>query len=47
MLMYNLVEYSDNYSKTYGSLQHCYRDEPALTSTGIIGNFPGNSASFK
>ena len=28
MSMYNLIEYSDNYSKTSGSLWQCYRDEP-------------------
>ena len=28
MPMYNLIEYSDNYSKTSGSLCQCYRDEP-------------------
>ena len=26
MLMYNLIEYSDNYSKTFGSLWHYCRD---------------------
>ena len=28
MRMYNLIEYSDNYSKTSGSLWNYYRDEP-------------------
>ena len=28
MLMYNLIEYSDNYSKTSGSLWQYYKDEP-------------------
>ena len=28
MTMYNLIEYSDNYSKTSGSLWQYYRDEP-------------------
>ena len=28
MPMYNLVEYSDNYSKTSGSLWQYYRDDP-------------------
>ena len=28
MPMYNLTEYSDNYSKTSGSLWQFYRDEP-------------------
>ena len=27
MPMYNLIEYSDNYSETSGSLWHYYRDE--------------------
>ena len=26
--MYNLIEYSDNYSKTSGSLWHYFRNEP-------------------
>ena len=38
MPMYNLIEYSNNYSKTSGSLWQYYRGEPALT---------GNSGSFK
>ena len=28
MPMYNLIEYSDNYAKTYGSLRQYYRDKP-------------------
>ena len=28
MPMYNLIEYSDNYSKTSGSLLQYYRDDP-------------------
>ena len=28
MLMYNLIEYGDNYSKTSGSLYQYYRDKP-------------------
>ena len=28
MLLYNLLEYSDNYAKTFGSLWQYYRDEP-------------------
>ena len=39
MPMYNLIEYSDNYSKISGSLWQYYRDEPA---TAIV-----NSESFK
>ena len=39
MLMYNLIEYSDNYSKTSGSLWQCYKDEP--------NNKLADSESFK
>ena len=39
MPMYNLIEYSDNYSKTSGSLWQYYRDEPALIDAGAIVNF--------
>ena len=51
MPMYNLIEYSDNYSKTSGSLWHYYRDEPddnltdseSLKSKIVIaGNTPAN-----
>ena len=28
MPMYNLIEYSDNYSKTFGSLWKYYKDDP-------------------
>ena len=28
MSMYNLIEYSDNYAKTLGSLWQYFRDEP-------------------
>ena len=28
MPMYNLIEYSDNYAKAFGSLWQYYRDEP-------------------
>ena len=49
MPMYNLIEYSDDYLETLGSLWEYYRDEPALTDVGIIANFHAadNSASFK
>ena len=39
MPMYNLIEYSDNYSKTSGSLWQYYRDEP--------NNNVADSESFK
>ena len=47
MLMYNLTEYSDNCLKTSGILWFYYRVEPALTATGVIDDFPANSALFK
>ena len=48
MPMYNLIEYSDNYSKKkLGRLWQYYRDEQALTDAGIADIFPGNSALFK
>ena len=28
MLMYNLIQYGDNYSKTSGSLWQYYKDDP-------------------
>ena len=37
--MYNLIEYSDNYSKTSGSLCQYYRDGPALSVAGAIADF--------
>ena len=39
MPMYNLIEYSDNYSKTSGSLQQYYKDDP--------NDNLANSESFK
>ena len=44
--MYNLIEFSDNYSKTSESLCQYHRDEPALNN-GVIAKFLVNSASFK
>ena len=50
MQMYNLIEYSNNYLKTSGSLWQYYRDEPYLDDNGTIADFPAennNTASFK
>ena len=47
MLMYNLLEYSDNYSITSGSLWQYYRDEPFLDNNGNIAKFPVKTISFK
>ena len=47
--MYNLIDYSDAYSKTSGSLWQYWRDEPALNNDGEIIDFPANNnnALFK
>ena len=52
MPMYNLIEYSDAYSKTWGSSWKYYRDKPTLDNNGIIIDFlndddDNTSASFK
>ena len=36
MLIYNLIEYSDNYSKTSGSLCQYFRDEPGKADNAAI-----------
>ena len=49
MPMYNLIEYSDNYSKTPGSLwQHC-KEIPAVNNAGNIIDFTATNTtdSFK
>ena len=49
MPMYNLLEYSNAYSKTSGGLWQYYTGEPALDNNGNIIDFitDNNSASFK
>ena len=51
MSMYNLIEYSNNYSKTSGSLWQYYKDEPHdnlsdsesfKSKVKITGNTPNN-----
>ena len=39
MPMYNLIEYSDNYSKTSGSLWKYCKEIPAVDNEGDIVNF--------
>ena len=39
MPMYNLIEYSDNYSKTSGSLWQYCRDVPAVNNDDAIIDF--------
>ena len=51
MPIYNLIEYSDNYSKTYGSLWQYCKEIPAIDDDGDIADFSGanatNSFNFK
>ena len=50
MPMCNLIEYSDNYSKTSVNLWHYYRVEPFLNVNVTIDDFPAennSNASFK
>ena len=42
MAVYNLIEYSDNYAKTSGSLWQYCLDKPALNN-GVIVDFADNS----
>ena len=42
MPMYNLIEYSDNYSKTYGSLWQYCKDIPAVDNNNAIVDFVEN-----
>ena len=47
-LMYNLIEYSDNYLKTSASYSQYYRDEPFINNVVIIDiSDDPDSASFK
>ena len=45
MPMYNLIEYSDNYSKTSGSLWQYCKDIPAVNTNGNIVDFDGANAT--
>ena len=45
MPMYNLIEYSDNYSKTSGSLWQYCKDIPAVDDNGPIVGFNGANAT--
>ena len=51
MLMYSLIEYSDNYSKTCGSLWQYTKEIPAIYNNGAIVTFNGanvtDSFNFK
>ena len=45
MPMYNLIEYSNNYSKTSGSLWQYCKEIPAVNNDGNIVNFNGANAT--
>ena len=49
MPIYNLIEYSDNYSKTYGSLWQYCKEIPAVNNAGNIIDFTNtiSTDSFK
>ena len=49
MAMYNLIEYSDDYSKTSGRSWQYYRDKPFININAVIIDVPNDpdSASFK
>ena len=44
MPTYNLIEYSDNYSKTSGNLWQYYKDDP---NNNIADSFKSNLKSFQ
>ena len=46
MPMYNLIEYSGNYSKTSGILWQYFRDQPTLANAGDITDFNKGNASI-
>ena len=43
--MYNLIEYSDDYSKTSGSIWQSCKDIPAVNDNGNIVKFNGTNAT--
>ena len=47
MPMYSLIEYSDNYSKTSGSLWQYFKDIPAVdNNNNAIVNFAENNLTY-
>ena len=42
MPMYSLIEYSNNYSKTFGILWQYSKDIPAVNNNGDIFDFNGD-----
>ena len=48
VLLYNLIEYSDNYSDTLGSLWHFKKDKPPVNNADLtVNDGVFNSQSFK
>ena len=45
MPMYNLIEYSDNYSETSASLWQYCKEISAVNNAGNIVNFDGTNAT--
>ena len=45
MPMYNLIKYSDNYSKTFGSLWQYCKEIPAINNNGVTVDFNGVNAT--
>ena len=45
MPMFNLIEYSDNYSKTSGSLWQYCKEIAAVNNAGDIANFNGGNTT--
>ena len=45
MPMFNLIEYSDNYSKTSGTLLQYCKDVPAVNNNGDVVDFDGANAT--
>ena len=45
--IYNLMEHSDNYSKTSGGLWKHFRDEPPVNNNGVITGFPDDTDSAR
>ena len=43
MPIYNLIEYSDNYSKTSGSLRQYCKDIPAVNNNNAIADLTDNN----
>ena len=46
MLMYNLIEYSDNYSKKFGSLWEYCKHIPAVNNNRDIVDFNGDNDTY-